>query len=128
MVRMVTEVLKHIKAELAHGLDAPTMLALCREVRYQWRPRLREPVTTVHLFMLQILHENTACRLAAVGASDVRCLRADDPRRGTVAWPPHVLGGRVQFFDTQIRLNCRWCPPGAAWRQRWKPSPATLRF
>jgi len=61
MVRMITEALKHIQTELAHILDAPTILALCREVGYQWRPRVLDPVTTVHLFMRQILHGNTAC-------------------------------------------------------------------
>jgi hypothetical protein len=61
MVGMVTEALRHLKAELATLLDAPTILALCREVGYQWRARLLDPVTTVHLFILQILHGNTAC-------------------------------------------------------------------
>ena len=61
MVGMVTEALKHIKAELAVLLDAPMILALCREVGYQWRSRLLDPVTTVHLFILQVLHGNTAC-------------------------------------------------------------------
>ena len=57
----VTAVLKHIKADLAQVLDAPTILALCHEAGYPWRPRLLDPVTTVHLFILQILHGNTAC-------------------------------------------------------------------
>jgi hypothetical protein len=61
MVHMITEALKHIKVELARMFDAPTILALCREVGYQWRPRVLDPVTTVHLFLLQILHGNTAC-------------------------------------------------------------------
>ena len=61
MVGRVTEARKHINAERAVLLDAPTMLALCREVGYQWRSRLRDPVTTVHLFLLQILHSHTAC-------------------------------------------------------------------
>jgi hypothetical protein len=61
MVGIVTEALRHIKAELAALLDAPTILGLCREVGYQWRVRLLDPVTTVHLFILQILHGNTAC-------------------------------------------------------------------
>jgi hypothetical protein len=60
MIGTVTAVLTHIKADLAQVLDAPTMLALCREAGYQWRPRLLAPVTTVHLFILQILHGNTA--------------------------------------------------------------------
>ena len=37
MVGMVTEALRHIKAELAALLDAPTSLILCREVGYPWR-------------------------------------------------------------------------------------------
>jgi len=61
MVGTVTEALRHIKAELVTLLDAPTILALCREVGYHWRARLLDPVTTVHLFIVQILHHNTAC-------------------------------------------------------------------
>jgi hypothetical protein len=61
MVGMVTEALTHIKAELAVLLDAPTILALCREVGSPWRARLLDPVTTVHLCIVQMLHGNTAC-------------------------------------------------------------------
>ena len=61
MVGVVTEALRHIKADLAVLLDAPTILALCREVGYQWRVRLLDPVTTVYLCILQILHGHTAC-------------------------------------------------------------------
>lgn len=69
MVGMVTEALRHIKTALAVLLDAPTILALCREVGYQWRSRLLDPVTTVHLFILHILHGNTACsHLPRLGA------------------------------------------------------------
>ncbi len=60
MVGMVTEALRHIQTDLATLLDAPTLRALCREVGSQWRPRLRDPVTTIPLFILQILHGNTA--------------------------------------------------------------------
>jgi hypothetical protein len=60
MVGMVTEALRQIKAELAALLEAPTILALCREVGSQWRSRLLGPVTTVHLCILHILHGNTA--------------------------------------------------------------------
>jgi hypothetical protein len=61
MVYMITEALKHMKGELAHMCEAPTMLARCREVGYQWRPLVLDPVTTVHLFLLQSLQGNTAC-------------------------------------------------------------------
>lgn len=60
MVGTVTEALRHIKAERAVLLDAPTICALCREVGYQGRSRLLDPVTTVPLFLGQILPSNTA--------------------------------------------------------------------
>jgi hypothetical protein len=58
---MVTEALRHIQAGLAALLDAPTILVLCRAVGYQGRLRILDPVTTVHLIILQILPDNTAC-------------------------------------------------------------------
>ena len=61
MVGTMTEALRHINAELAPLLDAPMLFALCREVGSQWRARLLDPVTTIHLFILQILHGTTAC-------------------------------------------------------------------
>jgi len=61
MVGTVTEALRHIKAELAVLLEASTILALCHAVGYQWRTRQLDPATTVHLFLLQVLHGNTAC-------------------------------------------------------------------
>jgi hypothetical protein len=60
MVGPVTEALRHIKAALATRLDAPAMLALGHAVGDQWRARLRDPVTTVPLFLLHLLHGNTA--------------------------------------------------------------------
>jgi hypothetical protein len=61
MVGIVTEALRHMQAELAALLDAPTMLGLCREVGSQWRARRLDPVTPVPLFLRQILPGNTAC-------------------------------------------------------------------
>ena len=57
----VAEALRHINAELATLLDAPTLCALGRAVGDQWRSRLLDPVTTLPLFILHILHGNTAC-------------------------------------------------------------------
>ena len=69
MVGMVTEALRHIQTELAARLDAPTMLALCREGGYPWRARRLDPVTTVQLFLLHILQSHTACsHLPRLGA------------------------------------------------------------
>ena len=62
MVGTVMEALRHLKAERATLLDAPAILALCHERGDPWRVRWRDPVTTVHLLLRQILHGNTACR------------------------------------------------------------------
>lgn len=127
MVRMLTEALRQIKDDWAHLLDAPAILAVCREVGYQWRDRVLDPVMTVHLFMLQILHGNTACshlphlagtRFTAAAFCQARTrlplvvwqqlvrqtgspLGPDNPGRGAVAGPSHVPGGRLQFFDAR---------------------------
>jgi hypothetical protein len=34
----------------------------CRLEGYTWRKRLLDPVVTIYLFLLQILHGNTACQ------------------------------------------------------------------
>ena len=61
MVTTIAEALGRIKKELAQVLEPAMLTELCREVGHQWRDRLLDPVTTVHLFILQVLHGNTAC-------------------------------------------------------------------
>src|SRR5579859_1207413 len=61
MARSILVAVRRIKAEVAHWLTPASIQALCRALGYSWRERLLDPVTTVHLFLLQILHGNTAC-------------------------------------------------------------------
>ena len=61
MVHRIDEALRHIQHDLAEYLEPATIFNLCRAARYHWRQRLLDPVTTIHLFVLQILHGNTAC-------------------------------------------------------------------
>jgi hypothetical protein len=61
MVTTITEALGRIKKELARVLEPAMLAELCREVGHEWRERLLDPVTTIHLFILQVLHGNTAC-------------------------------------------------------------------
>jgi hypothetical protein len=45
------------------ALLAPAAIAgACRQEGYTWRKRLLDPVVTIYLFLLQILHGNTACQ------------------------------------------------------------------
>lgn len=44
------------------AFDSYTVRAACARANHQWRDRLLDPLTTLRLFMLQILHGNVACR------------------------------------------------------------------
>jgi hypothetical protein len=53
--------LRRIKEDLAAHLSPAFIEQVCREVGHAWRERVLDPVTTIHLFILQILQGNTAC-------------------------------------------------------------------
>jgi hypothetical protein len=61
MARSITVAVARIKTEVAQWLTAETIQKVCGDVGYVWRERLLNPVTTVHLFILQVLHGNAAC-------------------------------------------------------------------
>jgi hypothetical protein len=62
MVPNITAILQRFTGEWAALLQPDAILAACGEVGYTgWRDRVLTPVTTVPLFLLQILHGNTAC-------------------------------------------------------------------
>jgi hypothetical protein len=62
MVPHITAVLKRFTSEWAMWLQPEAILTVCREIGYTaWRDRMLTPATTVQLFLLQILHGNTAC-------------------------------------------------------------------
>jgi Transposase DDE domain len=63
MVPNITTVLQRFTGEWALLLQPEAILAVCHEIGYTgWRDRVLTPVTTLQLFLLQILHGNTACR------------------------------------------------------------------
>jgi IS4 transposase len=71
MARSILVAVEQIKSELAQFLDAEFIRQVCHSVGHVWRQRVLDPVTTVHLFALQILHGNTACaHVPRVGAVD----------------------------------------------------------
>ena len=53
--------LGQIKEDFAKLVGASAIHAICAALGHGWRDRKLDPVTTVHLFLLQILHGNTAC-------------------------------------------------------------------
>lgn len=53
--------LRQVREDLANTLDSLALAELCRGKNVRWRQRVLDPVSTIHVFLLQILHGNTAC-------------------------------------------------------------------
>jgi Transposase DDE domain len=70
MAITIPQLLKQFKTDVAQVLSAEVIRKVCDCLGHVWRERVLDPVTTIHVFLLQILHGNTACtalpRLAGV--------------------------------------------------------------
>jgi Transposase DDE domain len=70
MALNIPQILSQFKADVSKALSAETVRKICGYLGHSWRDRVLNPVTTVHVFLIQILHGNTACtalsRLAGV--------------------------------------------------------------
>ena len=54
MVRIITDALRRVKDDLPRLLRPESIRDICRASRHQRRERVLDPVTTIHLFALQI--------------------------------------------------------------------------
>ena len=61
MVGSILDALRRIKADVAVHLQAAVIERLCHELQYVWRERTLGPAVTIHAFLMQVLHGNTAC-------------------------------------------------------------------
>lgn len=61
MLGRVAEVIARLQRSWAEELDDEAIRKACREAGHVWRSRKLDPVTTVRLFLLQILWGNAAC-------------------------------------------------------------------
>ena len=52
--------LRQVREDLVGLLDRTAVKQLCRDLGYVWRDRQLDPYTTLHLFILQVLNQNTA--------------------------------------------------------------------
>jgi len=98
MVTSILAALARIKADVAQLLQAEAIEDICRQIGYTWRERALGPVGTIHAFLLQVLHGNTACDHV-----------------------PHLVGGRftgeayararirlpLELFDRLLSLVCQ---------------------
>jgi len=55
-------ILDRLRQDLAQILGPESIRSACHEAGYRWRDRELDPVATVRLFLLQVLHGNTACQ------------------------------------------------------------------
>ena len=62
MAASVARALSRIKSDLGPYLPEGSIEAACREAGHTWRERKLGPVVTLRLFVLQVLHFNTAIR------------------------------------------------------------------
>lgn len=60
-MRSISEIVKHFKQNWTEELNSENIEASCRECGMTWINSRLNPVTTIQLFMLQVLHGNTAC-------------------------------------------------------------------
>jgi hypothetical protein len=61
MAYTIPKIVAHFKTDVAKVLSGDVILKVCARLGHVWRSRIFDPVTTVHVFLLQILHGNTAC-------------------------------------------------------------------
>ena len=57
----IIPILGRLRQDIAASLTPETIAEACSQVGYKWRKRLLDPATTLYLFLLQVLHGNTAC-------------------------------------------------------------------
>ena len=61
MPATLTQVVKQFQQDWTAQLAPRAILKACHAVGYAWRERCLDPVTTTHLFFVQVAHGNTAC-------------------------------------------------------------------
>src|SRR5205085_9564411 len=65
MALTIPQILRQFKTDVSSAIAADTILKICGYLNHACRERVLGPVTTVHVFLLQILHGNTACTALA---------------------------------------------------------------
>ena len=62
MQPLIISVLARLRQDVAEILTPQSIRDACHRAGYSWRNRTLDPVATISLFLLQILHGNTACQ------------------------------------------------------------------
>ena len=60
-MRIITDVVRQFKRDWTEELSAPAITRACQDAGMTWHDTTLNPIATVQIFFLQILHGNTAC-------------------------------------------------------------------
>lgn len=60
-MRSITDVIRQFKLNWTEQLDAKAITAACQDAQMSWIQSTLNPIVTIQIFFLQILHGNTAC-------------------------------------------------------------------
>ena len=72
MLNSIARVVENFKQSWSREIEDQAILDACAEARHRWRERDLGPITTVRMFLLQILWGNTACNhVARLAGRDV---------------------------------------------------------
>jgi hypothetical protein len=58
----IIPILGRLRQDISACLSKETIEEACHQAKYSWRKRILDPPTTIYLFLLQVLHGNTACQ------------------------------------------------------------------
>jgi Transposase DDE domain len=110
MALTIPQIVRQFKADVAKALSRETVDKICGYLGYVCRKRILDPTTTLHVFLLQILHGNTALtamsRLAGVpfSAASFCCAR----KRLPLALFEDVLQRVCDALFPEIEQSSRW--------------------
>jgi hypothetical protein len=110
MAITILQIVRRFKANVAKALSPETIMKVCDYLGHRCRERLLGPVNTVHVFLLQILHGNTACtalpRLACIPfTAAAYCLAR---KKLPLALFEHLLQRVCDALGPEIQDGARW--------------------
>jgi hypothetical protein len=105
MPSRIRAILPRLRHDLAACLSSEAIKEACRAAGHRWRDHALNPVTTVYLFLLQILHGNTACEhVVHFGIWRYSDLAYCQARKRL---PLAVLQKRLEQITAQLRQTTR---------------------
>ena len=110
MAITIPQIVRQFKANVAKALSPETIVKVCDYLGHRCRERILGPVNTVHVFLLQILHGNTACtalpRLACIPfTAAAYCLAR---KKLPLALFEHLLQRVCDALYPEIQDSARW--------------------